>query len=59
MKSFFEEFGFVILAAVVVLLLVGMTTPIGSKVEGSLSSIVENMTTQANGKVSDVFKTGE
>ena len=51
MKAIFEEYGFVILAAVVVLLLIGMTTPIGNAIESSIIGIVENMTEQVNNQV--------
>lgn len=51
MKAIFEEYGFVILAAVVVLLLIGMTTPVGSAIESSIVSIVDNMTEQVNNQV--------
>lgn len=51
MKAIFEEYGFVILAAVVILLLIGMTTPIGSAIENSIVGIVENMTEQVNNQV--------
>ena len=51
MKAIFEEYGFVILAAVVVLLLIGMTTPIGNAIESSIIGIVDNMTEQVNNQV--------
>lgn len=51
MKAIFEEYGFVILAAVVILLLIGMTTPIGNAIESSIVGIVENMTEQVNNQV--------
>ena len=51
MKAIFEEYGFVILAAVVILLLVGMATPIGNKIQESIESVVDNMTTQVNNQV--------
>ncbi len=51
MKAIFEEYGFVILAAVVVLLLIGMTTPVGNAIETSIVSIVDNMTSQVNNQV--------
>ena len=51
MKAIFEEYGFVILAAVVVLLLIGMATPIGNAIEISIISVVDNMTEQVNSQV--------
>ena len=40
MKSFFEEYGFVILAAVVVIALIAMASPVGEAVEDNMKSIV-------------------
>lgn len=51
MKAIFEEYGFVILAAVVVLLLIGMTSPIGSAIEDSIVGIIDNMSEQVNNQV--------
>ena len=51
MKAIFEEYGFVILAAVVVLLLIGMATPIGNAIETSIISVVDNMAEQVNNQV--------
>lgn len=51
MKAIFEEYGFVILAAVVIILLIGMTTPIGKAIENSIVGIVDNMTSQVNGQI--------
>ncbi len=42
MKSFFEEYGFVILAAIVVILLIAMATPIGTLIRSNISHIVES-----------------
>lgn len=44
MKAFFEEYGFIVLSAIVVLLLVGMASPIGTKVQESTIKIVDNLT---------------
>lgn len=44
MKSFLEEYGFAILAAIVVILLIMMTSPVGTAVKDSLSSIVTKFT---------------
>lgn len=59
MKSFFEEFGFVILSAVVVVLLIGMASPLGTKIEGSLTGIVEDMTTSTTTKLDNTFDLGD
>lgn len=42
MKKFFEEYGFVILAAIVVILLIAMATPIGTLIRSNVSHIVES-----------------
>lgn len=42
MKSFFEEYGFVILAAIIVILLIAMATPIGTLIRSNISHIVES-----------------
>ena len=42
MKSFFEEYGFVILAAIIVILLIVMATPIGTLIRSNISHIVES-----------------
>lgn len=46
MKAFFEEYGFIVLSAIVVLLLVGMASPIGEKVKESTIGIVDSLTTK-------------
>lgn len=43
MKSFFEQYGFVILAAIVVILLIAMCTPVGNVIKGQISNVVLNM----------------
>lgn len=42
MKKFFEEYGFVILTAIVVILLIAMATPIGTLIRSNVSHIVES-----------------
>lgn len=42
MKKFFEEYGFVILAAIVVILLIAIATPIGTLIRTNTSHIVES-----------------
>lgn len=42
MKSFFEEYGYVILAAIIVILLIAMATPIGTLIRSNISHIVES-----------------
>lgn len=41
MKSFFENYGFVILSAIVVIILIAMAGPIGNTIQNSISNIVE------------------
>ena len=62
MKAFLEEYGFAILAAIVVIVLIMMASPIGEAVRKSLKSIVEKFTNTAdNGlgaaddKIANVF----
>lgn len=40
MKNFFEEYGFVILAAIVVILLIAMASPIGSLIKVQISNVI-------------------
>ena len=47
MKSFFEEYGFVVIAAVVVLLLVGLAPTIKGEVSTKITSLVTTLSTQA------------
>lgn len=51
MKAIFEEYGFVILAAVVIILLIGMTSPVGDAIENSIIGIVDNMSAQVNDQI--------
>lgn len=44
MKAFFEEYGFVLVSIVVVMLLVGMTSSVGNSVQGKLTDAVEKIT---------------
>lgn len=51
MKSFFEEYGFVILAAVVVIALIAMVSPVGDAIEESLIGVVDGFTTKVNSEL--------
>ena len=51
MKSFFEEYGFVILSAIVVIALIGMVSPIGEKIEGSMTGVIDNFTTRVTSEI--------
>ena len=53
MKAFFEEYGFIVLSAIVVLLLVGMASPIGEKVKDSTINIVDNLTAKTTAEFGD------
>lgn len=44
MKAFFEEYGFVVLAVVVVIILLGLATPIGDAVKTALTGFVTSFT---------------
>lgn len=48
MKAFFEEYGFIVLSAIVVLLLIGMASGVGDTIEESVTGIVGNFTDVAN-----------
>ena len=48
MKSFLEEYGFAILAAIIVIVLIMMVSPVGTAVRGSVDSIVHKFTGTAN-----------
>ena len=54
MKSFFEEYGFVILAAIVVILLIAMCTPIGNLVKSQITGIVDSFANKTNTKLNAV-----
>ena len=54
MKSFFEEYGFVILAAIVVILLIAMCTPIGNLVKSQITGIVDSFANKTNSKLDAV-----
>lgn len=41
MKAFFEEYGFVLVAIIVVMLLVGMSTSVGNTVKTKITSMVD------------------
>lgn len=45
MKAFFEEYGFVALAAIVIIILIVMATPIGNAINANLNSLVESFGT--------------
>ena len=44
MKSFLEEYGFAILAAIVVIVLILMASPVGQAIKAALLNVVEKFT---------------
>ena len=54
MKSFFEEYGFVILAAIVVILLIAMARPIGDLVKAQITGIVDSFANKTESKLNAV-----
>lgn len=44
MKAFFEEYGFVLVSIVVVMLLVGMTGTVGKSIEQKVGGLVNSLT---------------
>ena len=57
MKSFFEEYGFVILAAIVVILLIAMCTPLGKVVRQNIESIMNSFSAKTNSMLNDSLNT--
>ena len=51
MKAFFEEYGFIVLSAIVVLLLIAMTSPLGDTIQESAEGIVKGLTETAESKI--------
>lgn len=56
MKKFLEKYGFVILAAIVVILLVVMTSPIGSTIKASVLNIVDSFGSKTVTKINKTDK---
>ena len=54
MKSFFEEYGFVILAAIVLILLIAMASPIGDLVKAQITGIVDSFANKTESKLNAV-----
>lgn len=51
MKSFLEEYGFVILIAIVIILLIVMATPIGSTIKASVLGLVDSFGSRTVAKI--------
>lgn len=57
MKSFFEEYGFVILAAIVVILLIAMCTPLGNVVKQNITGIMNSFSGKTNSMLNEGLDT--
>lgn len=57
MKSFLEEYGFAILAAIVVVLLIAMATPIGNLVKTKLQSVIGSFGNQTEAQLNNALGT--
>ena len=51
MKAFLEEYGFVILIAIVIILLIVMATPVGNSIKASVLSLVDRFSGTATSKL--------
>ena len=56
MKAFFEEYGFVALSAIVVIILIMMATPIGGVIETSLTGFVNTFATNVGSWTAEMVK---
>lgn len=54
MKAFFEEYGFVALAAIVVIILIIMATPVGKAIEEALKSMVNSFLNQVTAATANI-----
>lgn len=54
MKSFLEEYGFAILAAIVVILLIAMCTPVGNLIKQQILNMVDRFAGSADKKLGSV-----
>ena len=54
MKSFLEEYGFAILAAIVVILLIAMCTPVGNLIRNQVMSVVESFAGRTESKLANI-----
>ena len=51
MKAFLEEYGFVILIAIVIILLIVMATPVGNSIKASILGLVDRFSGTATSKL--------
>lgn len=54
MKSFLEEYGFTILAAIVVILIIAMCTPIGNLIKEQVLGVVNSFAAKTEGKLAAI-----
>lgn len=54
MKAFFEEYGFVALAAIVIIILIIMATPVGAAIQAALTSMVNSFLDQVTAATSNI-----
>ena len=54
MKSFLEEYGFVILAAIVVILIIAMCTPVGNLIKRQVMNVADSFAGKSKSKLSAV-----
>lgn len=58
MKSFLQEYGFAILAAIVVIIIIAMCTPIGNVIRNQISGVIETFSEKTSSKLSSVTTEG-
>ena len=56
MKSFFEEYGLVILGILAIIVLICMVSPLGTAIQKSLESINTNFQTSVESAMTDAFQ---
>ncbi|MDO4500335.1 MAG: hypothetical protein Q4B60_03560 [Erysipelotrichaceae bacterium] len=58
MKSFFEEYGFVMLAAVVLIALIAMASPIANTVQSNITTTMNSFSTKVSGDLTNLGNKG-
>lgn len=58
MKSFLQEYGFAILAAIVVIIIIAMCTPVGNVIRNQISGVIETFSEKTSSKLSSVTTEG-
>lgn len=54
MKSFFEEYGFVALTAIVIIILIVMATPVGDAIKANLNSLVNSFGSAVSNQTANI-----